>query len=476
MSFHFFKRSHSRGGAAMAHDLVRRLAVPAFMIGADGKVTVWNEACERLTGLKASEVVGTWDHWRGFYPGARPCLADIVLAATSSDAVYANITLDREKGCGRAENWCELPVRGRHYLAIDAAIVRDESGEVQGVIETIRDMTAEQEAVAKLNEEQAQSRRAAEEQQRNVVAQLAQALRALAEGDLDCTLTRAFPDAYEGLRRDFNQAVEQLGGIIGRLDESSRAVSASAKDIADDSSALARRAEHQAAMLEQTSAAQRQISTTVDHTLAVSREAADVVERAKGDASRSRVVVDEAVDAIRSIEQSSAKIGQVITMIDEIAFQTNLLALNAGVEAARAGDAGRGFAVVAQEVRALAQRSAEAAKEIKSMIAASASEVSRGVKLVNETGTSLHSIFDQVADVAERFRDIARSAGEQSIALREVGQALRELDQVTQQNAQVADRNAAGCADLTAEAARVAELVRRFRLRGAAQGLTRKVA
>jgi methyl-accepting chemotaxis protein len=152
-------------------------------------------------------------------------------------------------------------------------------------------------------------------------------------------------------------------------------------------------------------------------------------------------------------------------VIDEIAFQTNLLALNAGVEAARAGEAGRGFAVVASEVRALAQRSTDAAKEIKALIGASAHNVSEGVRLVNQTGTSLHTIIDQVTDVAGRFHEIAASAGEQAEALSEVNRALAELDKVTQQNASVAENNANACDLLTQESERLADLVGQFSLR-----------
>lgn len=477
MGFRFFGRRDA-GPAAVASivDLVRQLAGPAFFLGPDGAVVAWNAAAVQLTGIKAEDVVGTKNHWRGFYTAQRACLADVVLASTSSDAAYANIKLDREKGRGHAENWCDLPLGGRHYLLIDAALVRDASGTVLGVIETLLDTTAQQDAMARLNDEQAQGRRDAEQQQRDVVSQLASALQALSAGDLDCVLTRAFPESYEALRRDFNGAVEQLGAMIASLTVSSRNVAAAADDISENSSGLARRAEHQAAMLEETTAAQRQITSTVNHTLDISRDAAAVVENAKSDAAQARVIVDEAVAAIRSIEQSSTKISQVIVMIDEIAFQTNLLALNAGVEAARAGDAGRGFAVVAQEVRALAQRSAEAAKEIKGMIATSAQEVARGVKLVTQTGVGLHSIFDQVTDVADRFRDVAKSAGEQAVALREVDAALRELDQVTQQNAQVAERNATACGELTSEASQVADLVRQFNLRGEPRNNMRRVA
>ena len=250
-----------------------------------------------------------------------------------------------------------------------------------------------------------------------------------------------------------------------RIRGSSENVAGVADEIAGGSAALAQRAEHQAAMLEETTAAHHEITTTVNRTLKVSREAASVVAKAKDSASQSRGIVDETIVAIQSIEHSSRQITQIITVIDEIAFQTNLLALNAGVEAARAGDAGRGFAVVAQEVRALAQRSTDAAKEIKALIVASAKNVADGVRLVNQTGASLHTIIDQVTDVAGRFHEIAASAGEQAEALSEVNRALSELDTVTQQNATVADNNANACEQLTAESERLAELVGQFSLR-----------
>jgi methyl-accepting chemotaxis protein len=460
MSFAFFGRASAPSD--FAFDLVRQLVIPAFVIGPDRKVLAWNEACEGLTGLKAVDVIGTCDHWKGFYRAERPCLADLMVMP-DAQATYANITFDTQKKRGHAENWCDLPKGKRLYLAIDAGLICDASGKPLAVIETLRDLTSEQEALAKINEEQAESRRKAEAEQKQVVERLAQGLRALAAGDLDCLMTRAFPESYEALRLDFNSAVEALSDAMSRLRTSSENVAQSAGEIAQGSSMLAQRAEHQAAMLEETSAAHHQISVTVHRTLQVSREASSIVEQARQNAEKSRGVVDETVTAIRSIEQSSQKITQVIGMIDEIAFQTNLLALNAGVEAARAGDSGRGFAVVAQEVRALAQRSAEAAKEIKQLIAHSASEVSHGVKLVNETGASLHMIIDQVSDVASRFGEIARSAADQSTALAEVGQALGELDKVTQQNAGVAERNAGACSELTGEARELAALVETFR-------------
>ena len=466
----FFKagsrpKAQSLNGA-FAVELVRQMVIPTFVLGSDGRVIVWNSACEALTGVRASDVVGTRDHWKGFYPSQRPCLADLVLTAESrTEATYANVKIDAVTGRGHAENWCDLPAGGRRYLAIDAGLVRDESGRPMGVVETLRDLTIEQDALARIEREQAEARLAAETEQRAVVQQLADGLHALAEGRLDRQIDSEFPESYNQLRVDFNRAMHQLNLALSEIAGSSQNVAQSADDIAHGSDALAQRAEQQAAMLEETTAAHHEISATVKKTLDVSREAATVVGNARSSATRTRDVVDETIVAIRSIEQSSNQITQIISVIDEIAFQTNLLALNAGVEAARAGEAGRGFAVVAQEVRALAQRSADAAHEIKDLIGRSAETVSRGVTLVNQTGASLHQIIDQVTDVAGRFETIATAARDQSVALAEVDKALTELDGETQRNAGIAEQNAQASAQLTNEAVRLADLVERFRLK-----------
>jgi methyl-accepting chemotaxis protein len=449
-----------------AIELVRQMVVPTFVLGGDGRVLVWNTACETLTGLKAESVIGTKEHWRGFYPAQRPCLADLVLTSSEANvAAYSNIRFSANAEQGRAENWCDLPNGTRRYLAIDAGKVRDANGRIVAVVETLRDLTVEQEALARLNADQAESRRIAAEEQSLAIRTLGQGLHALAQGELGVEMRQAFPDAYKQLQDDFNTATRALSAAMLRIRGSSENVAGVADEIAGGSAALAQRAEHQAAMLEETTAAHHEITTTVNRTLKVSREAASVVAKAKDSASQSRGIVDETIVAIQSIEHSSRQITQIITVIDEIAFQTNLLALNAGVEAARAGDAGRGFAVVAQEVRALAQRSTDAAKEIKALIVASAKNVADGVRLVNQTGASLHTIIDQVTDVTGRFHEIAASAGEQAEALSEVNRALSELDTVTQQNATVADNNANACEQLTAESERLAELVGQFSLR-----------
>jgi methyl-accepting chemotaxis protein len=230
---------------------------------------------------------------------------------------------------------------------------------------------------------------------------------------------------------------------------------------------LSRRTEQQAATLEQTAAALDEVTATVKKTASGAAEANTLVNETRANAEHSGDVVRAAVGAMGQIEGSSKQISQIIGVIDEIAFQTNLLALNAGVEAARAGDAGRGFAVVASEVRALAQRSADAAKEIKQLISASSSQVESGVKLVGETGEALKRIGERVGQVSLLVKEIAASAQEQATALSEVNTAVNQMDQVTQQNAAMVEQSTAACHNLARESEELTRLVAKFRVGGA---------
>jgi methyl-accepting chemotaxis protein len=227
---------------------------------------------------------------------------------------------------------------------------------------------------------------------------------------------------------------------------------------------LSRRTEQQAASLEETAAALDKIAATVRRTAEVANEARDLVSTSKDDAERSGDVVRQTVGAMDGIETSSKQIASIIGVIDEIAFQTNLLALNAGVEAARAGDAGRGFAVVATEVRALAQRSADAAKEIKTLISASTQQVDVGVKLVSETGQALGRIATQVSQLNGLVAELAASAKEQATGLGEVNAAVNQMDQVTQQNAAMVEQATAASHGLSGESQELARLVGQFRI------------
>ena len=257
----------------------------------------------------------------------------------------------------------------------------------------------------------------------------------LADNDLEHRIDKAFNPTFEKLRLDFNLSLEKLQEAMIKVSECTDAIQMGTQEISTASDDLSRRTEQQAASLEETAAALDEITSTVKKSADGAAHARQVVVSADDDAKKSAIVVREAVDAMGAIAKSAQQISQIIGVIDEIAFQTNLLALNAGVEAARAGDAGRGFAVVASEVRALAQRSAEAAKEIKSLILASTSQVDQGVKLVAETGKSLERIMAQVGEINAVVTEIASGATEQATGLTQVNSAVTQMDQVTQQNA-----------------------------------------
>ena len=301
------------------------------------------------------------------------------------------------------------------------------------------------------------------DQQAAVVQSLANGLGRLAAGDLTCDMAEPFAPEYERLRTDFNAAVGELRGLITTIIASTSTIRSGTGEISQASDDLSRRTEQQAASLEQTAAALDQITATVRKTAEGATATHAVVVSAKTEAERGEAVVKDAVNAMGEIEKSANEIGQIIGVIDEIAFQTNLLALNAGVEAARAGDAGRGFAVVASEVRALAQRSAQAAKEIKALIGASSSHVGRGVTLVRETGAALSRILDQVTQINRTVSEIAGSAQEQASGLAEVNTAVNQMDQVTQQNAAMVEQSTAASHSLAQDTAELERLTARFR-------------
>ncbi|WP_164738332.1 methyl-accepting chemotaxis protein, partial [Frigidibacter oleivorans] len=299
--------------------------------------------------------------------------------------------------------------------------------------------------------------------QADVVDRLRQGLARLAEGDLAQGIAAPFPDGYETLCENFNGAVGGLRDALRRLSDTAGAIRLESSEISGAADELSRRTERQAATLEQTAAALDQLTTSVASAAEVAGRANSMVTEARASAERSGSVVREAVSTMGEIAESSERISRITGVIDEIAFQTNLLALNAGVEAARAGEAGRGFAVVASEVRALAQRSSDAAREIAGLIAASSRQVTRGVDLVGQAGAALTGIESAVADIHGCVADIATSAREQSSGLAEINLAVGQLDQVTQQNAAMFEETTAASHALTREAEALAETMQRFR-------------
>jgi methyl-accepting chemotaxis protein len=310
--------------------------------------------------------------------------------------------------------------------------------------------------------------RGTEAEARQVVGALAKALGALAVGDVTHRIGETFPEQYGQLKRDFNAAAEQLQSTLASIVGVNGRVRSSVGEIASASMHLSQRTENQAATLEETAAALDEITATVRRTAVGARQAREVVGAARAHAQDSGVVVESAVSAMTNIEESSRQIGQIVGVIDEIAFQTNLLALNAGVEAARAGEAGRGFAVVASEVRALAQRSAEAAKEIKVLISTSTGQVADGVRLVGQTGEVLNRIVTEVSAVNEAIAEIALSAEEQASSLQQVNTAMNALDGVTQQNAAMVEEATAATQTLSGDTERMTQLVSHFQVGDAA--------
>jgi len=301
------------------------------------------------------------------------------------------------------------------------------------------------------------------DKERARVAQaIAGGLSKLAEKDLTHRMNDDLPDAYRKVQADFNAALEQLARAFKLVAATTTTLNSGAREIADAANDLSRRTEQQASSLEETAAALDELTTTVNKTAEGAKHAREVVSSARVDARNGGETVRQATDAMNKIERSSQQINQIIGVIDEIAFQTNLLALNAGVEAARAGDAGRGFAVVASEVRALAQRSAEAAKEIKGLISTSASEVSEGVALVAQTGKALERIEAKVQEINNVVAEIASSAQEQATGLSEINSAVSQMDQVTQQNAAMSEQASASSQSLAQESDQLSQLVRQF--------------
>ncbi|MGV2184542.1 methyl-accepting chemotaxis protein [Rhizobium rhizogenes] len=299
------------------------------------------------------------------------------------------------------------------------------------------------------------------------VAETRRVISALAEGDLTETMHGEFQGAFGELRDNVNQTMTNLRSVLGEVRAAIDTINGGAGEMRNASGDLSQRTEQQAASLEETSSALEEITVAVKNSTERATEASHMVDEARKSTEQSSAVVTDAVLAMGRIEQASGEIGQIINVIDEIAFQTNLLALNAGVEAARAGDAGKGFAVVAQEVRELAQRSAGAAKDIKTLISRSSGEVQSGVKLVTATGEALTLIQGHVVKINEHVHSIARAAKEQSTGLSEVSTAVNQMDQTTQQNAAMVEESTAATNRLAEEATNLARLIARFKLGGA---------
>jgi methyl-accepting chemotaxis protein len=384
------------------------------------------------------------------------------MRALAADDLHAEVAgVERRDEVGRMA----AAVAVFRQNAIDARAVQQEQ-------QAAAAMRAQQEAHMRA---EAQAAAAAAEADL-VVGSIGKGLASLVSGDMTVRLDAALPERYEALRADFNAATGEMRRVLSQIESGSSSIRSGTQDIAQAADNLAKRTETQAAGLEQTAAALGEITNTVARTASGAQQAREAVAQTRADASHAATVVHQAVAAMGDIEQSSQQISVFVSVIDEIAFQTNLLALNAGVEAARAGESGRGFAVVASEVRALAQRSAEAAREIKGLIGRSAQQVDTGVKLVGDTGAALQRILSQVEDVAGIVSEIAASAVAQSNGLREVNTATSEMDQATQQNAAMVEQTTASVRLLAQQAEELSRLIAHFRLDQAHRSRTQRAA
>lgn len=377
----------------------------------------------------------------------------------AASPAYAAFWRELNEGRFSATKFRRLAKGGREvWLQASYNPVMGSDGRPFKVIKLAVDIT-EAEQLAALRERERLETEAA---QNALVEALATNLARMSDGDMCARIDVELSGANGRIKEDFNNAVESLRQTLAKVLQGVAGLNGGTDEISNAASDLSRRTEQQAASLEETAAALDEITATVKRSAEGARQAATVAGEARGETDRSSVVVREAISAMDSIRKSSTEISDIISVIDEIAFQTNLLALNAGVEAARAGEFGRGFAVVASEVRALAQRSAEAAKEIKSLISTSSQEVAQGVKLVGQTGTALESIAAKVGEMDSLVAEIAASSQEQASGLSQVNIAVNQMDQVTQQNAAMVEETTAAATNLRTEAEGLARMVGRF--------------
>jgi methyl-accepting chemotaxis protein len=352
---------------------------------------------------------------------------------------------------------------------------RDEFGKIAKALDVFRGnaserlrLEAETEAARVRAAEDAAARQSEEDrkagQDRIAIDGLTGGLVRLADGDLTYRIEEPFAPHLEDLRKNFNESVSRLQEALRSVGQTAASINSGAKEFGSGADDLSKRTEKQAASVEETAAALEQITTTVRNAAARAAEVGSLVSRTRVEAEKSGEVVRDAVEAMDGIKHSSGEIGSIVGVIDEIAFQTNLLALNAGVEAARAGDAGKGFAVVAQEVRELAQRSASAAKEIKTLISRSNGQVQSGVALVGQAGQALATIVAEVKEISGHVNAIVDASREQSIGLQEISTAVNSMDQGTQQNAAMVEQSTAASHSLASEVHHLNQLLLQFKV------------
>jgi methyl-accepting chemotaxis protein len=370
------------------------------------------------------------------------------------------------RGLGTAVEWLELT----DELAAGAEVADMVAAAVEGDFSRRVPLAGKSEALARLAEGINSINALVE----GAVGEFAQVLGGLAQGDLTRRMDGEYRGRFADLQQSLNGALAHLGETVATIQSTAGNVSRAALEINAGAGDLASRTEQTAVNLEEAAATAEELAASVKQSAARSREATDLAGEAMGVAHDGKAVVSQTVDAIERIETSSSRISEIVGVIDEIAFQTNLLALNAAVEAARAGDAGKGFAVVASEVRSLAQRSSQAAKDIKGLIAASREQVGEGVRFVRSTGEALDRIVEAAGKVSATVVEISAATAEQAHGIDEVSRTVAHMDETTQQNSALAEQSASSAGALMDEIATLETLVAFFRTETrAAFGATR---
>jgi methyl-accepting chemotaxis protein len=304
--------------------------------------------------------------------------------------------------------------------------------------------------------------------QKRAFLELMRAVDGLSKGDLTTLVQGDFKGDFAQLRDQLNGSFSNLSKLVRQISEVAFAVNSAARDISEGNANLSKRTQEQASSLEETASSLEELTVTVKQNAQNAAQAAELASTAQGAAEKGGEVVNEAIGAMSAITESSKRVADIISVIEQIAFQTNMLALNAAVEAARAGDQGRGFAVVAAEVRNLAQRSATAAKEIKALIQDSQEKVAQGAKLVNHSGATLSEIVGSVRKVTSIVGDIDSASNQQSSGIQQINQAIAQMDQNTQQNAALVEEASAAADSMREQTRGLTEVVRYFTVAGQA--------
>lgn len=395
----------------------------------DGKIIDANENFLSAMGYRLDEIQG--QHHRMF-----------VDPVEAESAEYAAFWADLRAGKFRTGEYRRFGKGGREiWIQASYNAILGPDGTPRKVVKYASDVTARKRAVDAISD----------------------GLTALSHGDLSARLPETVTGDFAALRDAFNTTLTRLEELVNGIMDASLTIAEETNGIASGADDLASRGERQAATVEETSAAMEEITATVRSTAENAETATAAAKTASSSAEKGGTVVNDAIAAMTRIENSSVEINKIIEVIDSIAFQTNLLALNAGVEAARAGDAGRGFAVVASEIRALSQRTSDAASEIGTLIDKSGKDVANGSSLVNQSGQALHDIVTAVRSVVDSIADISTASREQSIGITEVTQAVSEIDKTTQHTAAIAEESSAAAAQLAQRAAELRELVSFFK-------------